>query len=95
MLRSPLIADLIQAGRIDEIRSVMARSNEIGMTTFDQSLYLLHEAGQVSLEQALFNADSKTDLRLRIKLSQPRDGALSAAELRGASLTSLATVPAR
>ena len=88
MLRSPLIADLIQAGRIDEIRSVMARSNDLGMTTFDQSLYLLYEAGQVSLEQALLNADSKTDLRLRIKLSKPRDGALSAPELRDASLTS-------
>jgi twitching motility protein PilU len=95
MLRSPLIADLIQAGRVDEIRPVMARSNDLGMTTFDQSLYLLYVAGQVSLEQALLNADSKTDLKLRIKLSKPRDAVLSAPELRDTSLASLGEVLAR
>ena len=73
MLLSPLIADLIQAGRIDEIKAVMARSNELGMMTFDQSLYMLYQQGKISLEEALLNADSKTDLRLRIKLSKPVD----------------------
>jgi twitching motility protein PilU len=50
---------------------VMARSNELGMMTFDQSLYMLYQAGRISIEQALLNADSKTDLKLRIKLSTP------------------------
>ena len=42
-----------------------------GMITFDQSLYALYRSGQISLEQALVNADSRTDLKPRIKLAQP------------------------
>ena len=71
MLLSPYIADLIQSGRIEDIKAVMARSNELGMVTFDQSLYTLYQSGQISLDQALLNADSRTDLKLRIKLGQP------------------------
>jgi twitching motility protein PilU len=71
MLLSPLIADLIQGGRIDEVKPVMARSTELGMMTFDQSLYALYQAGKISLDEALRNADSRTDLRLRIKLERP------------------------
>ena len=71
MLRSPLIGDLIQGGRVDEIKEVMARSTELGMATFDQSLYALYEEGKISYDEALRNADSQTDLKLRIKLSQP------------------------
>jgi twitching motility protein PilU len=71
MLVSPLISDLIQGGRIDDIKEIMARSTELGMTTFDQSLFALWEAGKISYEDALRNADSQTDLKLRIKLTQP------------------------
>ena len=71
MLVSPLISDLIQGGRVDEIKEVMARSTELGMTTFDQSLYALYEQGKISVEEALHNADSQTDLKLRIKLANP------------------------
>ena len=71
MLVSPLISDMIQDGRVDEIKDVMARSTELGMTTFDQSLFSLYEQGKISLEEALHNADSQTDLKLRIKLAQP------------------------
>jgi twitching motility protein PilU len=71
MLASPLISDLIQGGRVDEIKEVMARSTELGMATFDQSLFALYEQGKISLEEALRNADSQTDLKLRIKLTQP------------------------
>jgi twitching motility protein PilU len=46
----------------------MKKSNELGMQTFDQSLFQLHEAGHISYEDALRNADSVNDLRLRIKL---------------------------
>jgi len=68
MLNSPLIADLIFKGEVHEIKEIMAKSNELGMITFDQALFLLYEADQVSYEDALRNADSVNDLRLKIKL---------------------------
>jgi twitching motility protein PilU len=68
MLNSPLISDLIMKGSLDEIKDVMARSRDLGMQTFDQSLFDLHSVGIVSAEDALRNADSFNDLRLRIKL---------------------------
>ncbi|MDR0702185.1 MAG: PilT/PilU family type 4a pilus ATPase [Azoarcus sp.] len=69
MLNTPLIADLIFKGDIPEIREVMKRSRELGMQTFDQSLFDLYEAELISYEDALRNADSVNDLRLQIKLS--------------------------
>lgn len=68
LLNSPLIADLIFKGQVHKIKEVMAKSREIGMQTFDQSLFDLYEAGLISYEEALKNADSVNDLRLRIKL---------------------------
>jgi twitching motility protein PilU len=77
MLHSPLIGDLIFKGEVAQIKEVMARSNRIGMKTFDQSLYDLYEANLVSYEEALRNADSKNELRLRIKLESRREDKLS------------------
>jgi twitching motility protein PilU len=77
MLHSPLIGDLIFKGEVAQIKEVMARSNRIGMKTFDQSLYELYEANLVSYEEALRNADSKNELRLRIKLESRREDKLS------------------
>ena len=71
MLVSPLVSDLIQDGRTDDIKEIMARSTELGMMTFDQSLFALWEEKKISHEEALRNADSQTDLKLRIKLTQP------------------------
>jgi twitching motility protein PilU len=68
MINSPLIADLIFKGDVGEIKEVMKRSRELGMQTFDQSLFDLYEAGYISYEDALRNADSLNDLRLHIKL---------------------------
>jgi twitching motility protein PilU len=68
MLNSPLISDLIFKGSVGEIKEVMKRSRELGMQTFDQSLFDLYEAGAISYEDALRNADSLNDLRLHIKL---------------------------
>ena len=68
LLNSPLIADLIFKGEVSEIKEIMKKSNELGMQTFDQALFQLHEAGHISYEDALRNADSVNDLRLRIKL---------------------------
>jgi twitching motility protein PilU len=56
----------------------MARSNRLGMKTFDQALFDLFEARQISYEEALRNADSKNELRLRIKLESKRDDRLQA-----------------
>ncbi|GAB4060340.1 PilT/PilU family type 4a pilus ATPase [Uliginosibacterium sediminicola] len=69
MLNSPLISDLIFKGEVHEIKEVMKRSRELGMQTFDQSLFELHEQGLITLEDALRNADSVNDLRLQIKLN--------------------------
>lgn len=68
MINSPLIADLIMKGDIPGIKDIMKKSTEAGMQTFDQSLFSLYEAGLISYDDALRNADSQNDLRLRIKL---------------------------
>jgi twitching motility protein PilU len=73
MLNSPLIQDLIFKGKVQEIKEVMSRSNRLGMKTFDQALYDLYEPGMISYEDALRNADSKNELRLRIKLESKRE----------------------
>jgi twitching motility protein PilU len=69
MLNSPLIADLIFKGEVNNIKGVMAKSREIGMQTFDQALFELYETDKISYEEALKNADSLNDLRLNIKLN--------------------------
>ncbi|MBI3285903.1 MAG: PilT/PilU family type 4a pilus ATPase [Burkholderiales bacterium] len=68
MLNSPLIADLIFKGQVHEIKEIMKKSRELGMQTFDQALFDLHEADQISYEDALRNADSVNELRLAIML---------------------------
>jgi twitching motility protein PilU len=68
LLNSPLIADLVLKGEVHEIKNIMAKSNELGMKTFDQALFDLYEEDLVTYEDALRNADSMNELRLRIKL---------------------------
>ena len=74
LLNSPLISDLIFKGEVTSIKEVMKRSNEQGMVTFDQYLFGLFESGQISYEEALRNADSQNELRLRVKLESKRAG---------------------
>ena len=74
MLNTPLIADLIFRGEVAAIKEIMAKSNRLGMKTFDQALYELFETGVISYEEALRNADSKNEIRLRIKLESKRKG---------------------
>ena len=69
LLNSPLIADLIFKGEVNMIKTIMSKSRELGMQTFDQALFDLYEAGKISYEEALKNADSLNDLRLNIKLN--------------------------
>ncbi|TNF93467.1 MAG: PilT/PilU family type 4a pilus ATPase, partial [Gammaproteobacteria bacterium] len=68
LLNSPLISDLILKGEIHGIKEIMKKSNEQGMITFDQALFNLYEADKITLEDALKNADSANELRLRVKL---------------------------
>ncbi len=76
LLNSQLISDYIRKGEVHEIKPVMKRSREVGMQTFDQALFDLFDAGEITYEDALKHADSPNDLRLQIKLAgkDPNDG---------------------
>ena len=73
LLNSPLISDLIHKGEMHEIKNIMSKSRELGMQTFDQALFDLYEKGDISYEDALRQADSQNELRLKIKLESKRD----------------------
>ncbi|MEQ9563567.1 MAG: PilT/PilU family type 4a pilus ATPase, partial [Woeseiaceae bacterium] len=77
MLNTPLIADLIFKGEVGLIKEIMAKSTRLGMQTFDQALFVLYEDGHISYEEAMRNADSKNELRLKIKLESKRDSSLA------------------
>ncbi|MEX0824129.1 MAG: PilT/PilU family type 4a pilus ATPase [Woeseia sp.] len=77
MLNSPLIADLIFKGEVAHIKEIMAKSTRLGMQTFDQALFILYEDGVISYEEAMRNADSKNELRLKIKLESKREDAIA------------------
>lgn len=68
LLNTPLIGDMIEKGKVSEVKDVMKRSRELGMQTFDQAVYDLYKAGEISYEDALKNADSTNEVRLMIKL---------------------------
>jgi len=75
LLNTPLIQDLIFKGEVGQIKEIMAKSTRLGMQTFDQSLFGLYDEGSISYEDAMRNADSKNELRLKIKLDSKRDSA--------------------
>ncbi len=85
LLNTPLISELIFKANVHEIKEIMKKSRELGMQTFDQSLFDLYEADKISYEDALRNADSVNDLRLAIKLqskdAQPASLGVSATHL--------------
>ncbi|MGB2681701.1 MAG: PilT/PilU family type 4a pilus ATPase [Candidatus Competibacter sp.] len=80
LLNTPLMADLIFQGRIKEIKTMMVRSSDQGIVTFDMALFDLYEAGQISYETAIRHADSANNLRLKIKLESKRPPPRSAGE---------------
>jgi len=80
LLNTPLMADLIFQGRVKEIKSIMARSSEQGIVTFDAALFDLYEAGKIGYETAIRHADSANNLRLRIKLESKRPPPRAAGE---------------
>jgi twitching motility protein PilU len=72
LINTPLMGDLILKGEIPQMKELMSKSRELGMQTFDQSLFDLLEEGAISVEEGLRNADSVNDLRLRLKLESKR-----------------------
>ena len=74
LISTPLAADLIRKGEVHELKSLMKRSTDLGMQTFDQALYNLYVQGEITYEDALLHADSSNDLRLMIKLGSETDG---------------------
>ncbi len=80
MLASPLISDLIFKGEVARIKEIMAKSTRLGMRTFDQSLFALYEKGTISYEEVMRNADSKNELRLKIKLESKREKVLETSQ---------------
>ncbi len=69
LINTPYIGELIQKGKLEEIKEIMAENTDIGMCSFDQSLFKLFQSGRVSAENALRNADSRNDLSLKIRLT--------------------------
>jgi twitching motility protein PilU len=72
LLGTPRVCDLVKQGKVDEIKEVIDRSEEQGMQTFDSALYTLFRQGRISEEEALKNADSRNNLRLKIQLSDSK-----------------------
>lgn len=70
LLGNKTTQDLIYKGDTDSIKEIMVKSENLGMQTFDAALFKLYQAGRISLEEALKNADSENNLRLRIKLAE-------------------------
>jgi len=69
LLGTPLVQDMIRRGDVHEIKEVMQKSESLGMQTFDRALYKLVEAGRISADEALKNADSPNNLRLSLSLN--------------------------
>jgi twitching motility protein PilU len=81
LINTPIVADKLLKGEFHEIKAIMGKSRELGMKTFDYSLFELYNEGVISYEEAIRNADSANELRLNIKLSgsrQPAGSELSA-----------------
>src|SRR5512139_888839 len=78
LLNTPIIADKIFKGEFNEIKGIMEKSRELGMRTFDWSLFELYNDGFISYEEAIRNADSANELRLNIKLKSKRGEPASA-----------------
>jgi twitching motility protein PilU len=72
LINTPIIADKLLKGEFHEIKAIMGKSRELGMRTFDHSLFDLYNDGVISYDEAIKNADSANELRLNIKLNSTR-----------------------
>jgi twitching motility protein PilU len=87
LLGTPLVSELILRGEFDGIKEVMQKSENIGMKTFDSALFELYQEGLIDEEEAVRNADSQNNVRLKIKFAN-EEGASKRVDM-GLSLTSL------
>ncbi len=69
LMDTPRIKDLIKRGEVDSLKEAMEQGVQEGCQTFDQALFALYRDGKITLDQALVNADSANNLRLKIKLA--------------------------
>jgi twitching motility protein PilU len=69
LINTPIIAEKILKGEFHEIKTIMSKSKELGMRTFDWSLFELYNSGDISYDEAIRNSDSANELRLNIKLN--------------------------
>ena len=79
--------DYIRQGDIHKLKDVMKESTNLGMKTFDQALFELYQAGEISYEDALRHADSTNEVRLKIKLAQGGDAHTLSQGLDGVELS--------
>ena len=90
LLSSPFVSELIEKGEIAAIRDAMKQGLELGMLTFDESIYQLYAAGRISYDEAMDHADSRTDLGLRIRLKGPHPTSGHRDDLRDAYIDGIA-----
>ncbi len=83
LIGTPRVQELIKNGKVEELKEIMEKSENVGMRTFDSALYHLYREGRISLEEALRNADSKNNLRLKITLAESDVSGKKAEELSG------------
>jgi len=86
LLGNKTIQEMIFKGDTDAIKEIMAKSENLGMQTFDAALFKLYKAGKISLKEAIKNADSEVNLKLRIKLAESDDGQAAPGSMMGLSL---------
>ena len=84
MIDTPRVKELIQRGEVGIIKEAMEQGAQEGSQTFDMALYELYTAGKIDLDQALSNADSVNNLRLKIKVAETKDAATEGKSETGA-----------
>jgi twitching motility protein PilU len=89
LLGTPLVQDYIRDGEVGKLKEVMKESVNLGMKTFDQALFELFQAGEISYEDALRYADSANEVRLRIKLAQGGDAKTLSQGLDGVGISEI------
>jgi twitching motility protein PilU len=82
LLNTPIVSDRLLKGEFHELKQIMGKSREVGMRTFDWSLFELYSDGVIAYDEAIRNADSANELRLNIKLNskRPAPAAISLSE---------------
>ncbi len=93
LLGTPLVLSLIHRGEIDELKEAMEKSETLGMQTFDQSLERLYFEKKITLEEALKNADSRNNLRLKITITDKNTPIEEQTESSSQETSPLSTVP--